>query len=148
MDLLIKDTGDGGELTYENMDLTVKDGLQNQVYLALFGGNVGFLTPFERRPNEQNFDFWANSFLEEGQRFDSRTEYALDNNSLSSSGRAEIEKAVKKDLGYMSDFANLSVNVTIDNPDRLSILVTVLEPANIEDREFRFIWNATKQELE
>lgn len=49
MDLKLSDVGDGGELEYFGQDLTIIDGLSNLVYLALFGGNPGFISPFERQ---------------------------------------------------------------------------------------------------
>lgn len=147
MDIKLIEEGNGGEIVYEDLDIQTIDGLGNQIYLALFGGNPGYITPTERPVNEQAFDFWGNTFLEESQQFNSRTEYALANNALSSQGRAEIEKAVKKDLDYLSEFANIDVVVTIDSPSRLSIEITLQEPDNIENAEYRFIWDASSGEL-
>ena len=77
MDLKLIENGNGGELVYENNDLTTINGLNNQVYLALFGGNPGATTPTERIDNQQLFDFWGNSFLEPSQQFNSPRDLVL-----------------------------------------------------------------------
>lgn len=47
----------------------------------------------------------------------------------------------------MSEFANLTIDVSIVSDKRISITVQIDEPDNIENTEFRFIWDSSKQEL-
>lgn len=146
MDLELIETGNGGDLV-KNKDLSVIGGWQNVPYLALFGGNPGYSTPQERNPNEQAFDWWGNTGLEVDQQFNSLTEYTLYNVSLTSSGRSQIEQAVKKDLDFMQGFAEVTVTVIIPSHDNCEINIKVKELNNQQEREFIFIWDSIKREL-
>ncbi|KKM20617.1 hypothetical protein LCGC14_1643660 [marine sediment metagenome] len=149
MDLEVIESGNGGDLVQKGNDLSQIFGFQNMPYLALFGGNVEASTPVERIPSEQAFDWWGNFLLSNKPevQFNSLTERTLNNVAVNSSGRLEIENAVKKDLEFMSTFAEVSVDVSIVSTDRVRILITVLEPENLDPKEFQFIWDFTKQEL-
>lgn len=150
MDLEVIENGDGGDLIKNLNDMSVIYGLENFVYLALFGGNVEMDTPTSRIATQQAFDFWGNSLLmpnDSSIQFNSKTERALNTIALSSSGRKLIEQAVKDDLQFMSDFANVQVNVSITGVDQVEIKVKLQQPNNLQKQEFIFIWDATKQEL-
>lgn len=147
MDLEVIESNNGGELVKNSADLSVIEGFQNMPYLALFGGNPGFPTPTDRPEGEQAFDWWGNTFLEEDQQFNSLTEYVLNNVSLTSSGRIEIEEAVKKDLAFMENFADVTIEVIITGVDRCRIEITLQELSNQQEKEFVFIWDATEKEL-
>lgn len=149
MDLEVIETGNGGDLVLKGNDLAFIFGFQNMPYLALFGGNVEASTPVERIPSEQAFDWWGNSLLPNKPevQFNSLTERTLNNVAVNSAGRLEIENAVKKDLEFMDAFAKVSVDVSIVSTDRVRILVSILEPENLDPKEFQFIWDFTKQEL-
>lgn len=150
MDLLLTETFDGGDVVKTPKDLTVIEGFENMVYLALFGGNVEASTPSRVVDNEQSFDFWGNNLLwnnDSSLQFNSETERALKNNPLSSSGRLVIEQAVKTDLKFMSDFTDTSVSISIVTNDKIQISVTLKKPDNIQDKTFVYIWDATISEL-
>lgn len=150
MDIKVIDEGNGGELVKTAKDLVVISGLQNMIYLALFGGNVSASTPVKRLATEQASDWWGNSLFfpdEPGRQFNSLTERTLNSVALTSSGRVRIEEAVKKDLEFMKDFAEVSVSVSIPELDKVMIEVQAQEPDNIEEQAFQFIWDATKGEL-
>lgn len=151
MDIKILETGNGGDLEKKTKDLSLVYGLENMPYLALFGGNVEASTPIKRNEGEQAFDFWANTLLmsnNPGIQFNSFTERVLNNTPLTSAGRILIEQAVKKDLEFMKKFAEVTVSVTIPATDKLEIGIKLLEPTNRQRREFIFIWDATRMELE
>ena len=150
MDLSIYETGGGGDLVLQGNDLESTNSLFNMPYLALFGGNVDSSTPTTRPVNEQAFDYWGNSLLMPNNieiQYNSLTEKALNETSLNSSGRIKIEQAVKKDLAFMSDFADITVLVSITGIDRVKITINVQEPTNNQNREFVYIWDATKGEV-
>lgn len=147
MDLKLKEEGNGGEVIYEDFDLTVIFGLENLIYLALFGGNPGHSTPLDRGENEQLFDYWGNTFLDTDQQFNSETEHRISNVALNSQGRAKIEESANKDLEFMSDFAEASAEVIIESESRTSINIQIDQPDNIENPTFRLIWDASKSEL-
>jgi hypothetical protein len=150
MDLKLAESYDGGELVKTAKDFQVIYGLGNMPYLALFGGNVRANTPNERIPSEQNFDFWGNELLmpdDPGMQFNSETERALINTPLTSAGREIIQQAVFQDLRHMKDFARVGVSVAIIATDVVRIGIRVEEPDNLQQRDFIFIWDATRNEL-
>ena len=151
MDLqVIESNGDGGDLVKTDKDLVTIDGLQNMPYLGMFGGNTEASTPTERVENELAFDWWGNNLLLPNQpavQFNSLTERTLREVALNSAGRIQIEEAVKKDLEFMSEFSTVTVAVSIVSTDRIEIAIKIVEPNNLEDKSFLFIWDATNQEL-
>lgn len=155
MDLALFEEGNGGELIKQGNDLTLIGGWQNMVYLGLFGGNVGAITK-KRLPNEQDGSWWGNNLFYPNLpylQFNSYTEAALKDNSLSSAGRINIQQAVIKDLEFMRDFANISVEVSIIGLNHVKITIFVKQPNNLDGkvpdqyRSFVFIWDSTKQLL-
>lgn len=150
MDLELQESGNGGDLVKMPNDLSVIDGFQNMIYLALFGGNVEASTPSKRIDSEQAFDWWGNSLeLEDpGLQMNSETERALMSVALNSAGRLKIEQAVKKDINFMKSFATTDVTVTIPDNDQIKIMVSVKRPDNLEERQFIFIWDRTKNEVQ
>lgn len=151
MDLLVIEAdGNGGDLVKTNKDLVTIEGLQNMVYIALFGGNTEASTPIERVDNELAFDYWGNTLLHPNEpqaQFNSLTERTLTETALNSSGRIKIEEAIKSDLAFMEAFATVTVSTSIVSTDRIEITIRLQEPDNLEDKSFIFIWDATEQEL-
>lgn len=148
-DLKLIETLNGGDIVLEGDDLVVINGFQNMPYIGIFGGNIEESTK-EFNPGEQRFDFWGNSLLMFNQpeiQYNSDTERLLNEIALNSSGRLLIEQTIKKDLEFMTAFAEIEVNVTIVSTDRADINIRIQEPGNIESTEFDFIWDSTKLEL-
>ncbi|MGB0881427.1 MAG: hypothetical protein ACPGSO_00630 [Vicingaceae bacterium] len=151
IDVLICETGNGGDAIRLTSDLKNTSSFSNMVYLAWFGGNPGNPTLGNEIPTEERFDWWGNQLLfnnEVGFQFNSLLEYTLNTTSLNSSGRIIIEESAKKDLEFLSNFANIDVEVSIISDDEVSILARLEEPGNIQDNEFEIIWNSTRKELE
>lgn len=150
MDLRLIESGNGGDLVKKPKDLEVISGFENMIYLALFGGNPGYSTPITRLENEQAFDWWGNSIFfpnNPGLQFNSFTENVLNTVSLTSSGRIQIENAVKSDLSFMNEFAGVTIDVSIPETDKVIISISVQEPDNIDERRFVYLWDATRLEL-
>lgn len=150
MDLKMIETGDGGDLVLLGNDLAQINGLQNMPYLGLFGGNVEASTSGPKIPDQQAFDWWGNNLLNPNQpavQSNSTFERALSEIPLSSHGRLLLEQAVKKDLGFMSSFAGISVSASISVPDRIEVSIKIQEPNNKQSTELVFIWDGTKSEL-
>lgn len=150
MDLELIETLNGGDLVKKPKDLSVISGLGNMPYLAMFGGNIESSTPVTRLETEQAFDFWANTLLfggDPGQQMNSMTERTLLNTALTSQGRILIERAVLKDLAFMRPFAEVNVQATIPSTDTVRIRVTIQRPDNLQEREYIYIWDASKNEL-
>lgn len=149
-DLQLIESLDGGDLVQKGTDLSVIDGLQNMVYLALFGGNEKQSTK-EYEPGEERFDYWANEllYLDTPEiQYNSETERTLNNVAISSRGRLLIEQAAKKDLEFMESFSKVSVSVSLIGVDKVKITVILKEPNELDSNEFTYIWNATENELD
>jgi len=150
MDVEVFESGNGGELVKTAKDISVLYGFENMPYIAMFGGNLKASTPTNRLESEQAFDFWGNSLLMLGNpaaQFNSETERALNNNPLTSAGRLQIESAVKKDLEFMKSFAEVKVDTKILATDVIAIGIQIKQPDNIQEKEFIYIWDATRREL-
>lgn len=146
-DLRLIEQGDGGDLELTGKDIERVMGFQNMPYIAMFGGNAES-TPVTRLESEQAFDFWGNSFTDDRSlMFNSLTEKALRETPVSSSGRLAIERAVLKDLEFMKVFSGVSVQVSIESPDRYKISIRLTEPDNQQEKEFVYIWDGTRQDL-
>lgn len=151
MDLKLVETGNGGDFERKpSGDLTIIEGFQNMIYISLFGGNPGFNTPRVRSKNQQAFDFWGNTVFANNNlslQFNSNTEFALMTIPLTSNGRLLIEQAVKKDLQFMRPFAKVGVSVVVSGIDRVLIGIRIIQPENLQQRDFIYIWDSTRQEL-
>ena len=104
-DILLYETGSGGDLAVLSNDLVMTEALYQQVYLALFGGNVEDDTRQKYTESEERFDYWGNSLVWNEtvtRQFNSKTERALLNNPINSSGRLAIIQAVTEDLRYLT----------------------------------------------
>ena len=103
-DIMIFESGNGGDFNIRNGDLDSVEGLTNQPYLAHFGGNKEASTTGEEAAGVERFDWWGNSFLENepGAQMNSELERALRDNSLSSKGRVQIERLAKQDMEFLN----------------------------------------------
>ncbi len=114
--------GNGGDLQMLGNDLAIVYGQENQVYLALFGGNVEQSTPAINTVASQRFDWWGNSLLmpnDSSRQFNSSTERVLNTTALNSAGRIKIENAVKDDLKYLTQLG-AKVTVAVSLPDKIN----------------------------
>lgn len=150
MDLELIENGDGGDLIKNPKDLSVIEGFENMVYLAFFGGNVEQSTPVLRLESEQAGDWWGNTLLfpdDAKIQFNSEVERILNKVALNSFGRTKIIEAMKKDTAFMRDFANITYGVTIIGPDKVILGVKLVQPDNLQEKAFIFIWDSTNKEL-
>lgn len=132
-DLIIAESKDGGDLQKNGNDLKVTNGIENLVYLALFGGNEKQSLE-KNNITEQDFSWWGNALLmadSPDQQFNSDFERTLNNTELSSSGRVKIENAAKKDLAFIKKIGTLTVEVTIPTIDTVSLKVTIIQNIGI-----------------
>jgi hypothetical protein len=128
MDLVLYETGSGGDLLLTGIDLEIAKGLENILYMSMFGGA----------------DWWGNEFLEPLQQFNSQTGPALLKYALNSSGRLEIEKAINADLQIITTnvpgtTVTVETKIVIDN--KLSIVITV------DGKTFSYLWDPSKRFL-
>ena len=150
IDLKLIETFSGGDLVQNTNDLELLNGFGNMIYIALFGGNVEQSTPSRRISSEQYFDFWGNSLFHENNQsiqFNSETERTLRSVALNSQGRILIIESIKKDLSFFSNFANVIVDVII-NESKVILSIKIIELTNNQKSEFEYIWDGTKNDLE
>lgn len=148
MDVLVVETLNGGDVMVKGNDLMAAKGFENMPYLAMFGGNLEASTPSIRVAGELNNDWWGNSFIQQrAAQANSDTERKLQNEPVTSAGRIRMEATVKRDLQFMTQFAEVSASVVILSDDVIGIRVKIQEPANIQAREFQYIWDGTRLAL-
>lgn len=148
-DLEIIETGGGGDCIKRGNDFATTQSFKNFPYLALFGHRGG-QTKSSYAVNEFRTDWWGNSLLhpqEPAAQFNSTTEDRLHDTPLTSAGRLIIEEAIKYDLQFMRPFAQITVVTEIIATDQLKINIRLIQPDNLEQKDFVFIWDAVKQEL-
>jgi phage gp46-like protein len=145
-DIFIFESFNGGELELVNDDLKVSQGLHNQVYLALFGGNVEESTTENLNELDERSDFWGNEYLTPENQFNSEFEKALNQVALNSSGISKLESAAKKDLQYLSEIANIAIAGSLIGFNKFQLIVELQEP-NSQSVKVKFIWDGTRKEL-
>tara|TARA_R110002074_G_scaffold274940_4_gene446556 strand:- start:582 stop:1061 length:480 start_codon:yes stop_codon:yes gene_type:complete len=150
LDVKIIETNDGGDAVLKGRDLEAAFGWANMVYLSMFGGNLEQNTPTERVAGSQEFDWWGNNlfFNEEPTRqFNSLTERRLMNVPLNSRGRVSIEQAIKEDLSFISQLADVDISTAIQGPDRLRIEIVIREFESGTSDELSFLWDGVEASL-
>lgn len=125
MDLLIIETGNGGDCLLQGNDLAVANGYENMPYLSMFSGE----------------DWWGNDLLlNEGDdfKYNATTERVMKEVALNSSGRIAIEAAMNADLAFFKKYepdTAIKVSTSIVNADRLDTKIDLVGQA------IYFQWN-------
>lgn len=149
-DILLRETGSGGDFSLISNDLVLSDVLYQQFYLALFGGNIKASTKQSYLDNEERLDFWGNTLVwatNKARQFNSETERVIQEIVLNSSGRMKIIQAVKDDLAYLESMINFEVEVNLLNQNRLSIIITFTEKTNQQNKSLQFVIDSSKNEV-
>jgi phage gp46-like protein len=149
-DIHLFETGSGGDFAILNNDLLMAETLYQQIYLALFGGNIEANTKSSYLESEERFDYWGNSLIwndAKTKQFNSETERVLSNVALNSSGRLSIIQAVNKDLDYLKNVIDFTVEVVIENVSSLSISVSFSGKTNQQNRLLQMVWDNSKKEV-
>lgn len=124
-----------------NDDLVLTSDFSNQIYLALFGGNI-------RSDNgEQQNEWWGNEGLQEEEKSKSQFEKTLSEVVLNSSGLQKLEAAANSDLQFLKKYVNYTLELQILNKDSLSLYIQINAPSNV-DEKVRIIWNNTTKTVE
>lgn len=123
-DVLLYESGNGGEMKLNSNDLATVNGYENACYLAMFGGDN---------------TFWGN-YLMLANQYNSKTEAALNTTALNSGGRITIEEAINEDLSFLNniDGTTWTVATAIEGPKRLRITIT------INGEVFNYLWTPDK----
>jgi len=149
-DIHLFETGSGGDFAIVNDDLLMGESLYQQIYLALFGGNIEASTKQSYLESEERFDYWGNSLIwntTKTKQFNSETERIIQNTTLNSSGRLTILQAARNDLEYLKGVINLSVEATIESTNKIRITVSFSEKTNQQDKVLQMVYNNAKNEV-
>lgn len=149
-DLSLFETGSGGDFAVIDNDLLMGESLYQQIYIALFGGNIEASTKSVYLDSEERFDYWGNTLIwkdEKTKQFNSETERAIQNNVLNSSGRLNILQAVNVDLEYLKTIINFEADVSILSRDNLRITVSFTEKSNQQNKALQLIYDNAKKEV-
>ncbi len=145
-DIMLYESGSGGEMLLKNDDIEAIHGLTNQVYLALFGGNIEQSTSEDLDLIQVREDYWGNNYFDDEFQFNSELEKTLMTVVLNTNGLSIIKDAVEKDLDYLKKYAEIDVDVSMIKVNFVEILIILHEPDNISTR-IKLIWDGTKNEL-
>lgn len=125
-DISIIETGNGGDMQMNGSDFAVVTGIENMPYLGMFGGNVEQSTGVDKLADAK--DWWANDLLMKSKpsiQMNSLVERVLNNTPLTTGGRIVIENAIKKDLEFLQEQAQIEVTAIIEATDRIKISIRV-----------------------
>jgi phage gp46-like protein len=132
-DVSLYQTADGGEITIENGQPVMDDGLATSVYLSLFGGNE----QDSGREGDNPREWWGNKFEADPSRtYRSETQFLLRSIPSTSGNLRRIEDAASRDLAWMVDEIADSVTVAVSVPalDTVRIEIEVV----VNDQKFAF----------
>ncbi len=126
------ETGNGGDRVLRGNDCATVTGIENQVYIAMFGGGEN--------------DWWGNSLLYPTRpelQYLSQTEKLLKNIVLNSAGRLQIIEAVKQDLAFVKKYyaADVDVQVLLPGSNRCEIRIS------INGKNIVAVWNPATEFL-
>lgn len=149
-DIHLFETGSGGDFAIVNNDLLMGESLYQQIYLALFGGNIEASTKPSYLASEERFDYWGNSLIwntVKTKQFNSETERTIQNTALNSSGRLNILQATRNDLEYLKGVVNFSVDAAIESTNKIRITVSFGEKTNQQDKVLQMVYDNAKNEV-
>lgn len=140
-DIMIYESGNGGEISLKNGIIEETSAIFNQIYLSHFGGNIEANTAGDEQEGEERQDWWGNSFLDTENQMNSNLERVLNENTITSYGRNFIERAAKEDIEYLSDMAEIETIVSVIGVSKLKISHI------INQTQVNYTWDATKNEV-
>lgn len=148
-DFGLYETGYGGDLSILNNDIEMVSSLSNQVYIALFGGNIGYVTRNDFNADQQRLDFWGNSLIYRNnsrKQFNSLTEHFILNSVINSAFRSKLIDCVKRDLEYLDAIFVTDINVIIDT-NNIKILVSIFGKDNVLVKNIELVWDTFKKQV-
>lgn len=149
-DILLYETGSGGDFAIVNNDLLMGESLYQQIMLALFGGNIQASTKQFYLDTEERFDYWGNNLIWKDiktKQFNSETERTIRTIALNSSGRLTLIQAVEQDLNYLKSVADISIDVEILGVSKTRILINFSEKTNQQDKLLQLVYDNAKGEV-
>lgn len=149
-DIALFESGSGGDFAIVNNDLLMGETLYQQIYLALFGGNIQASTESTYLETEDRYDYWGNSLIWKDiktKQFNSETERTILTTTLNSSGRLSIIQAVYQDLNYLNAVVSFTVDVEVLDSNRIRIIVNISGKTNQQDKLLQLVYDNAKKEV-
>jgi phage gp46-like protein len=149
-DIALFESGSGGDFAIVNNDLLMGETLYQQIYLALFGGNIQASTESTYLETEDRYDYWGNSLIWKDiktKQFNSETERTILSTTLNSSGRLSIIQAVYQDLNYLNAVVSFTVDVEVLDSNRIRIIVNISGKTNQQDKLLQLVYDNAKKEV-
>jgi hypothetical protein len=149
-DIGLFESGSGGDFAIINNDLLLSESLYQQIFLALFGGNVEANTRASYLESEDRFDYWGNSLIwkdSKTKQFNSETERTINKTVLNSSGRLDIIQSVNNDLEFLKSILDYTVQVEIAGVSQVRIIVTFGKLTNQQDKLLQLVYDNAKSEI-
>ena len=131
-DILIYESGDGGEMKLKNDDLETISSITNSFYLALFSSKTS--------------DWWGNAELLADNPFNSSFERTLDSVSLTSSGLKQLEQSALEDLNFLKIYGEISVFASVLDLNKISLKINFKEPSGSE-KIVKFVFDKLRNEI-
>lgn len=148
----IVENNSGGQIGIDQWGRPEQDSsLFTPVYLSLFGGNVEGITIADRNPDGiDNNDWFGNLTLQkDGQvLFNSKFEKIITNEPIISGNIQRFKEAALFDLNWMKEkkiAASINVEISIVNPQQLSVIVTLYKADNTEEK-YEYLWENSRNE--
>lgn len=131
-DILIYESGDGGEMKLKNDDLETVSSITNSFYLALFSSKTS--------------DWWGNAELLTDNPFSSTFEKTLDSVSLNSSGLKQLEQSALEDLSFLKQYGEITVFAAVLDLNKISLKINFKEPSGSE-KIVKFVFDKLRNEI-
>ena len=131
-DILIFESGDGGEMKLKNDDLETVSSITNSFYLALFSSKTS--------------DWWGNAELLTDNPFSSTFEKTLDSVSLNSSGLKQLEQSALEDLSFLKQYGEITVFAAVLDLNKISLKINFKEPSGSE-KIVKFVFDKLRNEI-
>lgn len=123
-DVLLVQTNNDGEIQCVNGTMTMTPGLENAVYLSLFGGN-----DLDSGSDGNRNEYWGNFMVElPANKYRSETQFLLTGLPAVTGNIKQIHDAVLRDLNWMLEAGvanSVEATVTMPGLNRVLIVVTI-----------------------
>jgi hypothetical protein len=148
MNFTIYEDGNGGQMVLRQNEILQTKSLATLAYILMFGGNREASTQKENQPGELKFDWWGNDPNENSENWvNSITENLLYGIEISSSSRFRIQAAVEEDVKSLSQYGEVTVEVTFPAINKVQITITIAEPNVKQEQRLDLVWDATRNEI-
>jgi phage gp46-like protein len=119
---LIIENGNGGSIVLNGGKIETTASVWTDVYIALFGGNVGEQTT--TKVKKENNDWWGNDRLAGSYSWtNSQTETMLRGMTLTIPNKAKLKTTIETDLKKLKDLGNFNVDVNYTGLNRVEIII-------------------------